>query len=271
MYTWTDPALGVSPTDFEATGVDGETVGLRWFTKDGAVSEAAVVYLHGGGVIVGSIDDSAFRIAEYVRSTGVAVLAVEYRLAPEHPHPTPVEDCFAGLSWLVEHASELGADSARVAVMGESAGGGLAAGVALLARERGVALARQILVHPMLDDRTTAPDPELVPFGVWNYDMNFTGWNALLGDAVGTDAVPPSAAPARASELSGLAPAYIEVGELDIFRDEDMEYARRLAAAGVSVEFHVHPGCPHAFDGAAPDADVVARAMADRTRVLARL
>ena len=148
----------------------------------------------------------------------------------------------------MQHTDELRIDPARVAIMGDSAGGGLAAGVALLARDRGVALARQVLVYPMLDDRTTVPDPELAPFAAWSYDDNYTGWHALLGDAIGTDDVPPSAAPARADDLSGLPPTYIDVGDLDIFRDEDIEYARRIAATGTTVELHVHPGCPHGFD-----------------------
>jgi acetyl esterase/lipase len=199
----------------------------------------------------------------------VPLLAVDYRLAPEHPHPGPVEDCYAGLAWLAEHAGELGVDPGRIALLGESAGGGLAAAAALLARDRGLAVARQILIYPMLDDRTTAPDPALAPFALWTYDDNYTGWHALLGDKTGTADVPASAAPARAADLAGLPAAYIEVGELDIFRDEDIEYARRLAAAGVSVELHVHPGCPHGFELTAPDSAVARRARADRLRALA--
>src|SRR5262249_8324626 len=149
---------------------------------------------------------------------------------------------------------------ARIVVMGDSGGGGLAAAATLMARDRGVAVARQILVYPMLDDRTTVPDPELVPFAGWSYDDNYTGWHALLGDAIGTDDVDPYAAPARATDLGGLPPTYIEVGELDIFRDESIEYARRLSNAGTSVELHVHPGCAHGFDRMNPDADVVRRA-----------
>jgi acetyl esterase/lipase len=207
-----------------------------------------------------------------VSASGVPMLQVEYRLAPEHPHPTPVEDCYAALGWLTAHAAELGVDPARIAVMGDSAGGGLAAGVALLARDRGgPALARQVLVYPMLDDRTRTPDPEIVPYATWTYDDNVTGWDALLGEAAGTDDVSPYAAPARALELAGLAPAYIEVGELDAFRDEDVAYARRLAGAGVSTELHVHPGCPHGFESFAPATDVARRSTDDRVRVLRSL
>jgi acetyl esterase/lipase len=128
-----------------------------------------------------------------------------------------------------------------------------------------------VLVYPMLDDRTTTPDPEIAPFATWTYDDNVTGWGALLGEAHGTDDVSPYAAPARSTDLTGLPPAYLEVGELDAFRDEDVAYARRLAAAGVSTELHVHPGCPHGFEAFAPESDVAQRSTADRIRTLRSL
>ena len=155
--------------------------------------------------------------------------------------------------------------------MGDSAGGGLAAGVALLARERGVALARQILVYPTLDDHTTTVDPALAPFVTWTWEDNDTAWRCLLGDAAGTDAAPVTAAPARAQDLAGLPAAYVEVGDVDLLREECVEHARRLAAAGTAVELHVHQGAPHGFDGIAPDAAVTRRARADRLRVLRSL
>jgi acetyl esterase/lipase len=197
------------------------------------------------------------------------MLAVDYRLAPEHPHPTPVEDCYTGLCWLADHVDELSVDPARIGVMGDSAGGGLAAAAALLARDRGGPhLATQILVYPMLDDRNTTPDPEIAPFAVWSYDDNTTGWGALLGDAIGGPDVPAYAAPARATDLSGLPACYIEVGQLDIFRDEDLAYAERLSRAGVTVEFHLRPGVPHEFDTYAHASDVARRSGADRLRAL---
>jgi acetyl esterase/lipase len=153
--------------------------------------------------------------------------------------------------------------------MGDSAGGGLAAGVCLLNRDRGgPAIAQQLLIYPMLDDRPRPPGPELRPFLTWSYDDNVTGWSALLGDAAGTEDVAPYAAPARATDLSGLPPTYIDVGDLDLFRREDMSYASRLADTGVPTELHVHPGCPHAFDQLAPSAVVSQRAIADRVRRL---
>lgn len=262
----------VTVTDFHAVAGDGAKVLIRWYAKDGAAPGSAALYLHGGGMILGSVALYDAPIARYVSASGVPMLAVDYRLAPEHPDPTPVEDVYTGLKWLHDHAAELGVDPARIAVMGDSAGGGLAAGVTLLARDRGEpAVARQILVFPMLDDRTTTPDPELVPFATWTYEDNVTGWSALLGDRAGGPDVSPYAAAARATDLSGLPPTYLEVGQLDIFRDEDLDYARRLGAAGVDVEFHLHPGVPHEFETFAWDTDVARRAVADRLRVLGSL
>jgi acetyl esterase/lipase len=260
----------VARTDHVLTSYDGDEISARWYEPLDRVPGPAVVYLHGGGMIMGSVAGYDRLVAGYVADSGVPFLSVDYRVAPEHPHPTPVEDCFAGLAWLLQHADALGVDATRVAVMGDSGGGGLAAGVTLLARDRGVALARQVLVYPMLDDRTTVPDPELAPFAAWSYDDNHTGWHALLGDSLGTDDVPASAAPARATDLSGLPSTYIDTGDLDIFRDESLEYARRILATGTDVELHVHPGCPHGFDRI-PGLPVAARAFADRLRVLRAL
>jgi acetyl esterase/lipase len=261
----------VSRTGYSATSYDGAAVPLRWYAPpayDAAGTGPAAVYLHGGGMIGGSVQLYDRVIAAYAADSGIPLLAVDYRLAPEYPHPTPVEDSYAGLAWLTAHAAELSVDPARIAVMGDSGGGGLAAAAALLARDRGPAVARQILIYPMLDDRTTVPDPALAPFAGWSYDDNYTAWHGVLGDQIGTAGVPGTAAPARTFDLAGLPPMYVEVGELDIFRDEAIEYARRAAAAATPVELHVHPGCPHAFDRVAPDADVVRRARADRLRVL---
>jgi dienelactone hydrolase len=156
------------------------------------------------------------------------MLSVEYRYAPEHPGLTPVHDSYVALRWLADHSDELGVDPAGIAVMGDSAGGGIAAGLAVLARDRGgPPIAQRILFYPMLDDRTTVPDPALVPFAGWTYEDNLTGWGALLGGDVGGPDVSPYAAPARLDDCTNLPPTYIEVGELDIFRDECVEFARR--------------------------------------------
>jgi acetyl esterase/lipase len=257
----------VEMSDRYATADDGAQIQMRWYTKEGATPGPAVVYFHGGGYFFGHIDHFDGTVARYVSASGVPMLSVEYRRAPEHPFPTPVEDGYAALNWLYEHAAELGVDPDRIGVMGDSAGGGMAAAVSILARERGgPQIARQILVTPMLDDRTT-PDPHLAPF-TYNYGDLVTGWQAFLGDAVGSSDVPPAAAPARLEEATGLPAAYIEVGQLDLFRDEDTAYATKLSRAGVPVEFHLHPGVPHEFDSIAFTSDVARRAIADRVRVL---
>ncbi|MEO3868301.1 alpha/beta hydrolase [Nonomuraea sp. B12E4] len=262
----------VTVTDHHATAADGTQILLRWYAKDGSAPGSAAVFLHGGGMILGTIDLFDGPVARYVSASGTPILSVGYRRAPEHPHPIPVEDAYTGLAWLHEHAAELDVDPARIAVMGDSAGGGLAAALAILSRDRGgPAIARQILIMPMLDDRTTTPDPHITPYALWTYDDNATGWGALLGDAAGGPGVPATAAPARVTDPAGLPPAYIEVGQLDIFRDEDLTYALRLARAGVEVEFHLHPGVPHEFESIAHTSGIARRATADRIRVLASL
>ena len=268
----------VQVTRYELAVSDGATLPLTWYspTTGDSTASAAMLYLHGGGMIA-SLEQTApvydVVVRQYVSRSGVPALVVDYRVAPEHPHPTPVEDCYAALQWLEAHAAELNVDPTRLAVCGDSAGGGLAAGVALLARDRsGPQLALQLLIYPMLDDRNVVPDPQLQPeFLVWNYEDNMTGWGALLGDASGGAEVPPYAAPARAADLTGLPPAYIDVGDLDIFRDEDVDYARRLLAAGVPTELHVYPGCPHGFEMVAGDLPVSRQALDNRVRRLAAL
>jgi acetyl esterase/lipase len=259
----------VTTSDHHATADDGAQVQLRWYAKDGATSGSAVLFFHGGGYIFGHIDLFDGPVSRYVSASGVPMLSVEYRRAPEHPFPTPLEDAYAALRWMHDHAAELGVDRDRIGVMGDSAGAGMAAGLTILARERGgPKIARQILLMPMLDDRTRTPDPHIAPFAVWTYDDSATAWPALLGDAAGGPDVPATAAPARVEDATDLPPAYIEVGQLDVFRDEDMAYATTLGRAGVPVEFHLHPGVPHEFDSIAFDSDVARRATADRIRVL---
>jgi acetyl esterase/lipase len=267
------PAAGkVDVSAFTAAAPDGADVPLRLYAAAAARGGALVLYIHGGGMIMGSVElyDPVLRFL--ASSSGVALLAVDYRVAPEHPHPVPVEDCYAALRWAAEHADELGFDPSRLAVAGDSAGGGLAAATALLARDRGgPALARQILVYPMLDDRNVTPPDTSPAVLLWTYEDNATGWGALLGEATGGENVSPYAAPARASDLADLPAAYVMVGDMDIFRDEDIAYAARLSAAGVPTELHVHPGAPHAFDFLAYGSSIAQRAYADELRVLQSL
>jgi acetyl esterase/lipase len=258
---------GVARTDHLIPSFDGAQIRASWYRSSGAeLPTSAVLFLHGGAMILPLLPVYDGVARAYVKATGVPMLLVDYRVAPEHPHPAPVEDSYAALRWLAEHATELSVDPNRIAVMGDSAGGGLAAGVALLARDRsGPAVAEQLLIYAMLDDRTMERDRGLpVEYITFGYDDNRTGWGALLADAVAGDQVSAYAAPARAVNLAGLPRTYLEVGDLDILRDENVEYARRLIAAGVQTELHVIAGLPHGFDLLAPNARVTRLVMANR-------
>ena len=216
----------------------------------------ALLWIHGGGYVIGSAEGDDLNVKSMVRAVGCVAVSVDYRLAPEAPHPGPVEDCYAALKWLSAEAEALGVDTARIAIGGASAGGGLAAALALLARDRGeVPVAFQLLIFPMLDDRTavaTNPHPYTGEF-VWTPETNYFGWSSLLGQAPGGEGVSPYASAARAERLEGLPPAYISLGSLDLFLDEDLEYARRLTRAGVPTELHMYPGAYHGYL-AVPDA-----------------
>ncbi|GAA3446659.1 alpha/beta hydrolase [Planomonospora venezuelensis] len=264
----------VTIEDRTVPGPEGEPdIRLRTYRPAGLEADAPGLYwIHGGGMILGTVENDDARLCEYALELGCVVVSVEYRLAPEHPHPAPVEDCYAGLVWTAKNAAELGIDPGRLVVGGISAGGGLAAGTVLLARDRGgPEIAFQLLICPMLDDRNTTPSSrEFTEAVVWNRTANLFGWSCLLGERTGTDDVPPYAAPARATDLSGLPPAYVDVGELEVFRDECTEYALRLVQAGVSTEFHLYPGAFHAFDGMVPGAEISRRAAAERLAVLRR-
>jgi len=258
-------------TDYATTSRDGSQIAMRWYAKKGVHTGSAVLYVPGGGMICSGMDIYDRPVALYVAVTGVPFLSVEYRRAPEHVAPGPVEDCYAALEWLISRAGQLGIDPHRLAVMGDSGGGGIAASLAIYARDHGLKIARQVLIYPMLDDRNLTPDEDIAPFAVWTYEDNRTGWGSLLGDALGGPDVSPYAAAARLQDFTGLPPAYVEVGELDIFRDESIDYARRLLAAGVSTELHVHSGAPHAFEAFVPAAGVSQRALAERHRVVRSL
>jgi acetyl esterase/lipase len=258
--------------DFYTTAEDGAQILLRWYTKAGPQPGSAALYFHGSGLILSRVELYDGMVSRHVSASGVPFLSVEYRKAPEFPFPTPVEDAYAALTWLTEHAAELGVDPARIAVAGHSGGATIAASLALLARDRGgPAIAQQILMYPALDDRTTTPDPQLAGLINWSYEDSVTAWRAYLGAAAGGPDVPAYAAVARATDLAGLPPLFMEANELDILRDEDIDYARRSYAAGVSTELHVYRGVPHAFEVVAFDTDVARRGMAERVRILRSL
>ena len=260
---------GVEWEDRQIPGDPDLTV--RIYRSSAVTGSAPCIYsMHGGGYVIGSreIDNGAF--ATWCPELGVVGVSVEYRLAPETAYPGPIEDCYRGLRWVHEHADELGVDRGRIGVAGVSAGGGLAAALALLARDRGeVPLAFQLLDCPMLDDRQQTPSSQLDGLPVWSRASNEFGWRSYLGDLYGRDDVPYTAAPARATDLSGLPPAFVSVGTVDGFRDEDVDYATRLNQSGVPTELHVYPGLCHGYQ-IAMFADSVGQAGRDVLRWLRR-
>lgn len=231
-----------------------------------------VVYVHGGGMVTGDRYGGVDMFLETVAAGRAVVVSVEYRLAPEHPDPAPVEDCYAALRWVAEHAVDLRVDPARLIISGTSAGGGLAAGTALLARDRGFpALSHQMLFCPMLDDRMTTPSSRMLDGeGGWDRASNVFGWTCLLGERRGGPDVSPYAAPARASDLSGLPRTYLDCGSVETFRDEILDYATRLSQAGVSVDLHLWGGGFHGFDAVAPQSALGRASIAVREEFLRR-
>ncbi|MFJ2510457.1 alpha/beta hydrolase [Streptomyces griseoviridis] len=240
---------------------------------DRTAAAPCVYWIHGGGMVMGDRFSQIDIPLEWLDRFGAVVVSVDYRLAPEATGTVLVDDCYRGLLWVADHAGELGIDPARIIVAGASAGGGLAAGVTLLARDLGSpAIAAQMLICPMLDHRDTTTSSRQysgVP-GVWTGEMNAFGWASVLGDL--TDAeVPEYVSPALAEDLSGLPTAYIDTGSAEVFRDEDTDYATRIWAAGGQAELHVWAGGFHGFDALYPQAHLSTTARRTRTDWLARL
>ncbi|MER7339340.1 alpha/beta hydrolase fold domain-containing protein [Streptomyces sp. NPDC000075] len=254
---------------------DGPEVTLVSARPAGAAGPLPLLYyLHGGGMIAGNAWSVLPRVLrEWALPLGLAVVSAEYRLAPRARYPEPLEDCYAGLLWVLAHAGELGVDPDRFVIGGKSAGGGLAAALALLARDRGGPGALgQLLLSPMLDDRgATFSTRQLSGTRVWGPVSNAVAWQAVLGEWRGAADLPPYAAPARATDLSGLPAAYVEVGSAEIFRDEGVAYANAIWRAGGQAELHVWPGACHGFDGLAPHAALTKDAREARTRWLRRV
>ncbi len=232
----------------------------------------ALLWIHGGGYILGEIDQEDFTAKQFSLAGNCVVVSVGYRLAPEHPYPAPLEDCYAALKWLAAHARDLKVDPSRIAIGGASAGGGLAAGLAILARDRAeVRTMFQLLIYPMINDCNVAPAGDVLPDTLfWTRENNLAGWRSYLGGEPGGAEISCYAAAFRAESLQGLPPAYITVGDIDLFAEEDVAYARRLIAAGIPTELHVYPGGCHAFDMLVPEADLSKRFTADIHRALKR-
>lgn len=228
----------------------------------GAAPRPAVLHIHGGGYITGSVAEGMVPLQRLSAAHGCVVVSVDYRLAPETRFPGSLDDNYAALRWLHANAKELGVDRSRIALLGESAGGGHVAALALAARDRGeVPLAMQVMLYPMLDDRTgsTRPVPPHLGVYVWDAAANRFGWSALLGVPAGSASVPAGAVPARAKNLRGLPPAFIGVGSIDLFVQEDIAYAQRLIEAGVPTELFIAPGGYHGFDIIVPEARISKR------------
>ena len=227
---------------------------LRLFivnAKPGGALRPAILHTHGGGFVAGDAKSGLRTLQEIALALDCVIVSVDYRLAPEVRFNESVEDNYAGLKWLYEHAEEIGGDRHRIALFGESAGGGHAALLAIAARDRGeIPLVYQALMYPMLDDRTgsTVRKPPQLGALIWTPEKNRFGWSSFLGIEAGSRRVPTAGVPARVSNLKGLPPTFIAVGSIDLFVDEDMEYAKRLVDSGVSTELHVIPGGCHGFD-----------------------
>ncbi|WP_406490152.1 alpha/beta hydrolase [Streptomyces phaeochromogenes] len=255
---------------------DGVPIPLSVFSpanSDSATGAPCVYWMHGGGMVMGDRFSQIDIPLEWLDEFGAVVVSVDYRLAPEATGTALVDDCYQGLLWVAEHSAELGIDPARIVVAGASAGGGLAAGVTLLARDLGTpAIAAQMLICPMLDHRNASTSSRQYAGGpgVWTREMNEFGWRAVLGDLTDDD-VPAYVSPALADDLSGLPTTYIDTGSAEVFRDEDTDYATRIWAAGGQAELHVWAGGFHGFDALYPQARISATARRTRTEWLTRL
>ena len=259
--------------DHHVEAADGHEVLVRVYRpKERRDRSPGLYWIHGGGMVLGSVDMNDAGCVAIASDLNVVVASVDYRLAPEFPYPTPLEDCYCGLTWFFDQADAFGLDTARIAVGGASAGGGLAAGLALLARDRKqVSPCFQMLTFPMIDDRNETPSSFMIDdTRVWNRAANIAGWSAYLDGDNGADDVPIYAAPARATDLGGLAPAIITVGSLDMFLDEDIAYAQALLGAEVPCELHVYPDAFHGSNFMVPHSAISRRWHRDEIAALDR-
>lgn len=253
------PPTNVTIEERTIPGPDGD-IPIAIYQPTAPAPRPGLFMMHGGGYIVGTAREDMNGIG-YAEHVGCTVVSVDYRMAPEYTYKASIADSFAGLNWMFDNAAELGVDTGRIAIGGASAGGGLTAGLALYNRDNnGPEVVFQLLVYPMLDDTHETPSGyEVTHPNVWNRDVSLKAWKMYLGDEYGTDQVSPYAAAARATDLSGLPPAFVTVGTEDLFRDEDIDYAQRLMAAGVPTELQVAPGMFHGAEGIMPAAAVSQR------------
>tara|TARA_B110000196_G_scaffold313751_1_gene320879 strand:- start:68 stop:1057 length:990 start_codon:yes stop_codon:yes gene_type:complete len=262
------PIENVVMEDRNIPGPDGSPeVGVRIYKPvDVSGSLPGMFFIHGGGMIMGFIEGENLKAAMLCETIQAVVVSVEYRLAPENPHPAPVQDCYEALVWMSKNATELGFDPDRLAIVGGSAGGGLAIATALMARDQEFPkLCFQMANYPMIDDRNETPSSkEITDVGIWDREANLEAWDWYLGGKPADE----YAAPARVKNLSDLPPTFIDVGEIDLFRDEDIEFATRLLQAGVTTELHVYPGAYHASEAFAPDAELSKQIWAKRIEAL---
>jgi acetyl esterase/lipase len=264
------PSPGVAISERTVPGpVGAPGITLRIYRPEAAPGPRPGIYfIHGGGMILGSARRDDFTASMLSDELGATVVSVEYRLAPEHQHPAHVEDCYAGLDWTARNVGELDIDADRMAIYGASAGGGLTIATALMARDKGYPAIRfQMPIYPMIDHRHETPSSyEITDIGVWDRGGNIEAWQWYLGEGEADE----YAAPALAENLAGLPPTYIDVGTVDLFRDEDIAFAMRLMNAGVPTELHVWPGAYHGAENFAPDAELSRRIWAGRVEALRR-
>ncbi len=253
------PPTDVTIEERAIPGPDGD-IPIAIYQPPNPAPRPGLLMIHGGGYIVGTAREDINGIG-YAEHVGCTVVSVEYRMAPEYTYKEAIADCFAGLNWIFDNADQLGVDASRIAIGGGSAGGGLTAALALYNRDnKGPDVAFQLLVYPMLDDTHETPSGyEVTHPNVWNRDVSLKAWKMYLGDEQGAEDVSPYAAAARATDLSGLPPAFVTVGTEDLFRDEDIDYAQRLMPAGVPTELLVIPGMYHGGESMAPTAGVSQR------------
>ncbi len=261
-----DPRVTIEEHNVPGWGDDPDVAVRVYVPPDPPASGPAFYWVHGGGMVLGSAEHNDAQCAEWALELGAIVCSVDYRLAPEHPFPAPLHDCHAGLVWFAASADRYGFDPTRLGIGGASAGGGLAAGTALFSRDNdGPALCFQLLVYPMLDHRNDTPSSHAITDPrVWHRAANEFGWSAYVGDGP----VSPYASPSLATDLAGLPPAYIPVGDLDLFLDEDVAYAHALLHAGVPCELHVYPGLFHGSPSFVPNSPTTRRWLADERAAL---